>query len=399
VRCEETYVTAAGPVRIERTLYKDRTDEAERAICPMDLQLGMIENRWTPLAAQLGSWVVSQMTPKLAEELFERIGNMAPSKSSLDRLPKELSARWEEERARFEQALREGDLVPKNATTIALSLDGVMAPMKDAERTAKRQAAAEEGRLTRGPAGYREVGCGTLSFCDSAGDMLAAVRTARMPEPKKATLKRSLLADLTVALAKRPDLRLVKLADGANDNWTFLSRELPEATEIIDFFHAAEHLNTALACAYGDGTVEARRRFAALRLVLKEDPDGVEKVIRALNYLRKVYPARKGIATELAYFRSHRHRMRYCLFLEQGLPIGSGVCEAACKTLVTQRLKQSGMRWGEEGGQAILTLRGWTQSGDRFDRAWALLAATYQVKVTTLHNVIPFPPGGRRIPT
>ncbi len=59
-------------------------------------------------------------------------------------------------------------------------------------------------------------------------------------------------------------------------------------------------------------------------------------------------------------------------------------------------MKQSGMRWEEKGGQAILTLRGWTQSGDRFDRAWALLAATYQAKVTTLHNVVPFPTGGRR---
>jgi len=70
------------------------------------------------------------------------------------------------------------------------------------------------------------------------------------------------------------------------------------------------------------------------------------------------------------------------------------VVEAACKMLVTQRMKQSGMRWGEEGGQAILTLRGWAQSGDRFDRAWALLAATYQAEVVTLHHVVPFPQGG-----
>jgi hypothetical protein len=213
---------------------------------------------------------------------------------------------------------------------------------------------------------------------------------------KKATLKRSLLADLTTALEKRPDLRLVRSLTAPTITGHF-SRVICGSHESSTSF-TRPHLNAAIACAYGDGTIEARRRFADLRLVLKEDPDGVEKVVRALNYLRKQHPARKGIATELAYFRNHRHRMRYCLFLEQGLPIGSGVCEAACKTLATQRLKQSGMRWGEEGGQAILTLRGWTQSGDRFDRAWALLAATYQVQVTTLHNVIPFPPGGRRIP-
>ncbi len=247
-----------------------------------------------------------------------------------------------------------------------------------------------------GPAGYREVGCGTLSFCDAEGDMISAVRMARMPESKKTTLKRTLFADVTAVLLARPELRLVKLADGAADNWTFLAEQLPEGIEIVDFYHAAEHLNGAIASLHGDGTVETRRRFADLRFVLREDPEGVEKVIRALDYLRKKHPKAKRVATELAYFRKHRHRMRYQQFANEGLPIGSGVVEAACKTLVSQRMKQSGMRWGQEGGQAILTVRGWTQSGDRFDRAWAMLAATYQAEVITLHNVVPFPPGGRR---
>ena len=114
------------------------------------------------------------------------------------------------------------------------------------------------------------------------------------------------------------------------------------------------------------------------------------------DYLHKKHPHSKRVATELAYFRKHRDRMRYQRFAAEGLPIGSGVVEAACKTLVSQRMKLSGMRWREDGGQAILTLRGWTQSGDRFDRAWAMLAATYKEEVVTLHNVVPFPPGGRR---
>jgi hypothetical protein len=59
--------------------------------------------------------------------------------------------------------------------------------------------------------------------------------------------------------------------------------------------------------------------------------------------------------------------MAYAEMKVQGLPIGTGVTEPACKTLVAQRFKQSGMRWGHEGGQAILNLRGWAQS-ERFDR-------------------------------
>jgi len=82
--------------------------------------------------------------------------------------------------------------------------------------------------------------------------------------------------------------------------------------------------------------------------------------------------------------------MRYAAYKAESLPIGSGVIEAACKTLVTQRMKNSGMRWGHEGGQAILTLRSWAQS-ERFDRAWALIASEYRLEVTTLANVVRLP--------
>lgn len=395
-RCEDVYFTAAGPVRVMRTLYKDRTDEGSRAVAAMDLRLGIVGGRWTPVAAEQAVWVVAQMTPGRAEELFARLGNMTPSKSSLDRLPKALSGRWEEDRVHFEAALRDGDVIPADAKTVAVSLDGVLLPMADGGAKEKREATAQEGRLTRGPAGYREAGCGTLSFCDAEGEMISAVRMARMPEPKKATLKRTLLADLLSALASRPDLRLAKLADGSEDNWTYLSEALPDGIEILDFFHASEHLNAAMGSAYGDGSVEARKRYEGLRFVLLEVPDGVTKVIRSLIYLHKKHPHATKLEKELTYFRNNRSRMRYYEFRAQGLPIGSGVVEAACKSLVTQRLKLSGMRWEEEGGQAILTVRGWTQSQDRFDRAWALLSATYQAKVVVLHNVVGFSPAATR---
>ncbi len=89
--------------------------------------------------------------------------------------------------------------------------------------------------------------------------------------------------------------------------------------------------------------------------------------------------------------------MRYFELQKQGLMIGSGIVEAACKTLVTQRLKQSGMRWSVGGAQAILTPRGWDQS-DRFDEAWALVAATFHADVTVLANVIAIKPLHARPP-
>ena len=123
---------------------------------------------------------------------------------------------------------------------------------------------------------------------------------------------------------------------------------------------------------------------------MRYDFGGVEKVIRSLNHERRKQPENKRIAEVLGYFRNNRHRMGYAEAKTQHLPIGSGVVEAACKTLVTQRMKRSGMRWRHAGGQAILTLRALIQS-KRFDSAWELLSGTYRRAVTIPDNVVPFP--------
>ena len=158
-------------------------------------------------------------------------------------------------------------------------------------------------------------------------------------------------------------------AGGAPDNWTFLESLSPEA-QAVDFWHACEHLRTA-----SDHAVDPRW-FETYRHVLRHDPQGVAKVIRALRYLRdrakRNRAARAVIERELAFFRKHRKRMRYRDLSEQGFAIGSGVVEAACKTLVTQRLKRSGMRWCIHGGQAVLTVRALIKS-QRFARAWDAL--------------------------
>lgn len=387
LRCATTYNSAVGPVRVERSLY--RRPHGEHALCPLELRAGIIEGYWTPLAAKQATWVVAHLTPKEGAELFDLLGNMTPSKSTLDRLPKALSVHWEAQRPHFEATLRQQEAIPTEAVAMAVSLDGVMAPMKDGERHAKRQRARAQGQLPSGPAGYQEVGCATVSYYDRNGVRLCTRRMARMPEANKATLKRQLTAEVMGALIQRPHLRVVKVADGAPDNWSYLSEVLPVGQEVLDFYHAAEHLGAALGAAYGEGTSKYQERLETLSAVLRDAPEGVDTVMGALGRLRTRYPRRQAIHKALAYFREHRHRMRYRDLRAQNLPIGSGVVEAACKTLVSQRLKRSGMRWRTAGGQAILTFRALCQS-ERFERAWSLLSETYKRSVTLPRKVIAF---------
>ena len=382
LRSTETYLSAVGPITVQRTLYRAGS---EHAVVALELRAGIIAGHWTPLAARQASFLVAHLTPQECADTLREPGNMSPSKSSLDRLPKQLSSRWEEHREAFEESLRADTLaVPAEATALAVSLDGVMAPMKDGQRHAKRAAAQAAGRATKGPAGFREVGCGTVSCYDCDGERLGTLRVGRMPEANKAALKETLSAEVEAALAQRPDLELVKLADGAHDNWSYLDELAPQAVSsetLVDFFHAAAQLKDAVDAAYGENDARGRTQYEKHLHVLRHDHGGVERVIRALRYLRCKHPQRKRIRQVLGYFRRNRYRMDYAGAAERGLPIGSGVVEAACKTLVTERMKRSGMRWREAGGQAILTLRGWAQS-DRFAAAWSLLSATYRGEVS-----------------
>jgi hypothetical protein len=149
--------------------------------------------------------------------------------------------------------LHQQKTIPQEAVSMAVSLDGVMAPMKDGQRQAKRQDAVDKGQAPSGPSGYQEVGCATVSYSDRFGERLVTHRMARMPEANKATLKRLLTAEVMGALSQQPDLRGGKVADGTADNWTYLRATLPVGEEVLDFYHAVDHLSDALGAAYGEG--------------------------------------------------------------------------------------------------------------------------------------------------
>ncbi len=96
-------------------------------------------------------------------------------------------------------------------------------------------------------------------------------------------------------------------------------------------------MKEALNCAYGDGTAEVMHRFERLRETLKEDPGGIDKVLRLLRYLANKHPRRKTISGVLAFFRRQRHRMKYAEVRERSLPDGGGPVEAASRMLIKNR--------------------------------------------------------------
>jgi hypothetical protein len=381
-----TYLTTAGEVRIRRNLYCP-SGRGHKSICPLELRAGVIGGFWTPRAARQGAFVMAQVTPGQSEALFEELGGMRPSRSSLDRLPKELSPHWEKHRQEWEAVLRTRETVPPETKVLVTSVDGVTVRMKGGQSRGKRE---QPGKHASGPTGHKEAGCGTVILYDAEGERLQTVRYGRMPEHKKKTLQHQLETEVASVVAMRPDLKRVLLSDGAKDNWRLLA-EVDQAcgsppqpsVEIVDFCHACDHLKEGCDAAWGESTPRSKAEFERLKILLKEEDDGAERVIRVLKYHRGRARGRKRerLKTQLTYFRNQRPRMHYAQYIRNGLPIASGVMEAACKTLVTQRLKQSGMAWTQAGGQPILTLRSLIQS-DRWQPAWELLRTDFCKTVT-----------------
>jgi hypothetical protein len=163
--------------------------------------------------------------------------------------------------------------------------------------------------------------------------------------------------------------------------------------EIVDFCHACDHLKEGCDAAWGESTPRSKAEFERLKIWLKEADDGADRVIRVLKYHygRARGRKRKRLKTQLTYFRHQRPRMAYAESIRNGLPIASGVMEAAGKTLVTQRLKQSGMAWTQAGGQPILTLPSLIQR-NRWHPAWELLRADFCKPVTVGDTQTSSPP-------
>jgi hypothetical protein len=166
----------------------------------------------------------------------------------------------------------------------------------------------------------------------------------------------------------------IALTDGGNGLENFINVHFPKAEKIIDFQHVASHV-AEFAKKFREGN-KAERLLAAWCHILKHAGGGqLIKVLKRLDP-KKMAPAVEAALDDLlSYLGNHLHRMDYPRYLKNGWQIASGAVESACKTVVNQRLCLGGMRWGEEGSDAVAHLRALYRSDpDQWETFWATAA-------------------------
>ena len=413
-----TYETTFGEVSVARSTYQQKGKG--RALIPLDVRLGIVEGRYTPLVSRIATRALESMPTQEGEALLKEIGVCVLSRSTLHRLPQAMLARVRDDMEGIEERVRTSDAIPAEACTVQVAMDGVMVPTDgdDAAPRGRKTDSPEPARheqkygwrsaepdivpdgvpaddATQAPMdspqgrAWREASVGTVSFWDRDGELLKTIYLGEMPCYLKTGLAARLEREFAAIHEQRPDLRVVLASDGAPTQWEALrgmaGRVLGDEpwTELLDFFHGASRLGNAAKAIWGTSE-EAMVTGEHWKTVLREKTRGAALVLKSLEYQRSVADAAtaKELTQSINYLVRHKReeRLGYAAAKRLHLPIGTGVTEAAAKTLVSVRMKRSGARYSDHGGSTILTLRAAILS-DRFDTLSAEIESSYVLPV------------------
>jgi hypothetical protein len=220
--------------------------------------------------------------------------------------------------------------------------------------------------------GYRQAMVGTVTLYDRDGERLHTTYVAATPEYGKDTFQQRLGREIEHARALYPRAQPTGVADGASDNWDFLGRYTDDAC--VDFHHATGYLSGAAKAAHPDSFRQRQEWLEERCHRLKHERGAAAAILAELEGLSGQAlreSAREDLEKAISYFRNQGGRMDYARRVRAKLPIGSGVTEAACKTLVKMRLCRSGARWREEGAAIVLGLRALSYTAGRWEQFWA----------------------------
>jgi hypothetical protein len=216
---------------------------------------------------------------------------------------------------------------------------------------------------------------GTVALYDKEGDRLHTTYIGAAPEYGKETFLTRFEREIIRAKALYPKAKTIGVADGAQSNWPFLKKHT--SSQILDFWHASEYLTQASHAVFTKKS-EHKTREAWLEQQCHDLKHKKGAAARILNELKECTSKRltktikENLSATITYFTNNikEGRMKYYKHTKNNLPIGSGVIEAACKTIIKSRLCGSGMRWKTNGMKAILSLRPLVKTKGRWNQFW-----------------------------
>jgi len=329
--------TLYAVVKVRRAYYRCR--ECGNTRLPWDEEQGLDSRLWTPRIKALLATLASQMSYKDTVDLLSETLGFDIEDSSATEVVGEVGQRLRSHEAARISGYACGELTPLVSGApdrLYVSMDGTSAHIDN---------------------GWHEVKAGVVYEGRPDQDGIDTVHNSRYVAAQETSEQfghrlYALAAEAGVELARET----VVIGDGAEWIWNLAAHHYPGAVEIVDYWHACQHIHDLARVYYGEdnrqGRHWARKHCDALKRA------GPKKLLRALVAMQPKTPEQaEAVRLASGYFQRNRERMAYARFRAAGLMIGSGPVEAACKVIVGQRLKRSGMRWSAQGADAVLAAR------------------------------------------
>jgi len=350
---DKALLTAVGPVSVRRAYYYDK--DCGSGYCPKDRALDIEGTSYSPGVRRMMSKVGAYQPFALGHEDLEELAGIRVNAKGVERVSEGVGAQMEAfYTAEGEAALSEKIVPIKPIPRMYICMDGSGVPV------VKKETAGRRGKGEDGQAKTREAKLGCIFTQTGLDERGRPVRDEESTSYTGAIEPVEAFGQRMYQEAKRRGVGWAKevcvLGDGALWIWNIADEQFYGATQIVDLYHAREHYwNVAKACF--SQNKDRQHQWAEDRR--KELDDGnVEDVIDAIKILSRVRGHDKEIYDrEIGYFEKNKDRMRYADFRKRGLFVGSGVLEAGCRTVIGQRLKQSGMHWTVRGANSIIALR------------------------------------------
>ncbi len=348
---DKNVLTVLGEVKVTRAYYYDR--QCKDGMCPKDKDLDIDGTSFSPGVRRIKARVGAYRAFGLGHEDIREMAGIDVTAKEIERTCNKLGQQAE---AFFnKQAAESLKVIPiQSVPKLYICMDGTGVPM------VKKDLVNRQGKAEDGQAKTREVKLGCVFTQTGLDEKGRPVRNEGSTSYVGAIETSEDFSKRIYAEAKRRGVdgakEVVVLGDGAPWIWNIADECFPGAVEIIDLYHAREHYWKAARACSGLNKEKLHQWAEDRRRDL--DAGRPEDVVQAIKRLSSLPGYDKEICErEIGYFEKNKERMRYADFRRRGFFVGSGVLEAGCRSVIGQRLKQSGMHWSVEGANNIIALR------------------------------------------
>jgi hypothetical protein len=345
----QDYETPYGSVAVPRHVYQ--TSEGGKTFCPLEENARMILNA-TPKFAKLVSYKYAEAGADAVVDDLRECHHRKISNRYVKSLGDTVGAYAVAKEETWNYALPKFE---RPCASIAIGVDGTCMLLHED--------------------GWREAMAGTIAFYDAQGERLHTIYAGATPEYGKEKFHTKFHREVDRVKEAYPNVPYIGLGDGAADNWSYLKPMTDQQT--LDFYHASEYVGKAAAVMFkGAKKKDEREAWLENQLhQLKHKQGAATRLLSVLEEFVSTRPVknaedRKKILSSITYLENQKGRMKYSYSVERNWPIGSGVTEAACKTLIKHRLCKSGSRWKDDGALAVLSIRGLRLTPGRWHEFW-----------------------------